>query len=286
MKLLITGGTGFLGRRTVAFFKDLGFPVLSPSHGELDITDEASVRNWFYENKPDAVIHTAAISDTGLCQREPEWSETINVAGCLHLAEVCREFGGKLVICSSDQVYSGSRLAGPHREDETVTPNNVYGNQKLRAEQQCLQILPDTVCLRLSWMYARKSFPGERGHFLSNLKAALADDRLPLTWPVHDRRGITDVDAVVTNLPAALELPGGVYNFGSENTASTYETVKEVLTTLQKANALARLVPNEAAFAENPRDISMDTTKIREAGIFFPTTSEGLLSALKEEVIL
>ena len=46
-QVLITGGTGFLGRRAVAFFKDLGFPVLSPSHGELDITDEASVRNWF-----------------------------------------------------------------------------------------------------------------------------------------------------------------------------------------------------------------------------------------------
>ena len=47
MKLLITGGTGFLGRRAVALFRDLGFPVLSASHGELDITDEALVRNWF-----------------------------------------------------------------------------------------------------------------------------------------------------------------------------------------------------------------------------------------------
>ena len=286
MKLLITGGTGFLGRRAVAFFKDLGFQVLSPSHGELDITDEASVRNWFYENKPEAVIHTASISDTWLCQREPEWSENINVDGCLHLAEACREIGGKLVICSSDQVYSGSDLTGPHQEDETVTPNNVYGNQKLRAEQQCLQILPDTVCLRLSWMYARKSFPGERGHFLSTLRAALEDENKPLTWPVYDRRGITDVDTVVTNLPATLELPGGIYNFGSENDANTYETVKEVLTTLQKTNALTRLVPNETAFAENPRDISMDTTKIREAGIFFPSTVDGLLSALNEEVIL
>ena len=286
MKLLLTGGSGFLGRRAAACFEKLGFQVLSPSHRELDMTDEAAVRSWFRENKPEAVLHTAAISDTGLCQRNPEWTETVNVAGSVNLAHCCRAFGGRLVLCSSDQVYSGSLLPGPHREEEPVAPNNVYGNQKLRAEQRCLEILPETVCLRLSWMYSAVRFPGEHGHFLTALKAALADPQQPLTWPVHDRRGITDVDAVVKNLPSALELPGGVYNFGSENNANPYETVKEILTALSMTEALARLVPNEEAFAESPRDISMDTAKIRKVGIFFPTTREGLLSALKKETIL
>lgn len=286
MKLLLTGGSGFLGRRAAACFEKLGFQVLSPSHRELDMTDGAAVRSWFRENKPEAVLHTAAISDTGLCQRNPEWTETVNVAGSVNLAHCCRAFGGRLVLCSSDQVYSGSLLPGPHREEEPVSPNNVYGNQKLRAEQRCLEILPETVCLRLSWMYSTVRFPGEHGHFLTALKAALADPQQPLTWPVHDRRGITDVDAVVKNLPSALELPGGVYNFGSENNANPYETVKEILTALSMTEALARLVPNEEAFAESPRDISMDTAKIRKAGIFFPTTREGLLSALKKEAIL
>ena len=90
------------------------------------------------------------------------------------------------------------------------------------------------------------------------------------------------MDAVVKNLPAALKLPGGVYNFGSENDSSTYKTVKDLLTQLGRDAALSRLVPNEEAFAENPRDLSMDTAKIREAGIRFPTTTEGLLSALKQ----
>lgn len=286
MKLLLTGGSGFLGRRAAACFEKLGFQVLSPSHRELDMTDGAAVRSWFRENKPEAVLHTAAISDTGLCQRNPEWTETVNVAGSVNLAHCCRAFGGRLVLCSSDQVYSGSLLPGPHREEEPVAPNNVYGNQKLRAEQRCLEILPETVCLRLSWMYSAVRFPGEHGHFLTALKAALADPQQPLTWPVHDRRGITDVDAVVKNLPSALELPGGVYNFGSENNANPYETVKEILTALSMTEALARLVPNEEAFAESPRDISMDTAKIRKDGIFFPTTREGLLSALKKEAIL
>lgn len=286
MKLMVTGGSGFLGRRAAAYFTALGHQVLTPSHSTLDITDRNSVQNWFRENRPEAVIHTAAISDTGLCQQKPDWSERINVDGCVHLAESCREFGAKLVICSSDQVYSGSTLSGPHREDEILVPNNVYGCQKLRAEQQCLEVLPDTVCLRLSWMYSTVSFPEEHGHFLTTLKAALADDTKPLTWPIHDRRGLTDVETVVKNLPAALKLPGGVWNFGAENSASTYDTVKELLTRLGMSSALARLQPNEAAFAHNPRDISMDLTRLNAAGITFPATLEGLIRAMKKEEIL
>ena len=282
MKLLITGATGFLGRRTAAYFRDLGFSVLTPSHRELDITDAEAVRSWFREHQPEAVIHTAAISDTGLCQRQPQWSETVNVDGCVHLARACRESGAKLVLCSSDQIYSGSSLSGPHEEEEPVTPNNIYGNQKLRAEQRCLEILPDTVCLRLSWMYSTDSLPGEHGHFLTTLKGALEDEAAPLTWPVHDRRGITDARYVVQNLPLALKLPGGIYNFGSENDASTYETVKALLQQTGREKALERLTPNEAAFAEHPRDLTMDTGRIREAGIGFPTTLEGLIQALKK----
>ena len=282
MKLLITGGTGFLGRRCRAHFADLGYRVLTPSHGELDITDADSVNAWFREHKPEAVIHTAAISDTGLCQREPEWSETVNVEGCRHLAEACREVGAKLLICSSDQVYSGSPFPGPHREEAPVTPNNVYGNQKHRAEEICRKILPETVCLRLSWMYSTQRFPGERGNFLTTLKEALEDPAKPLTWPVHDRRGITDVEEVVKNLPKALTLPGGVYNFGSEDPLSPYETVKQVLETLGMGQALSRLIPNEEAFSENPRDISMDLTKLRSFGIRFPNTEESLLAAMKQ----
>lgn len=285
MKLLITGASGFLGKRTAAYFEKLGHQVLTPAHSQLDITDVENVRTWFRENRPEAVIHTAAVSDTGLCQQKPEWSETINVTGSVNLAESCREFGSKLVICSSDQVYFGSVLPGPHREAEELSPANVYGCQKLRAEKLCLAACPETVCLRLSWMYDSVSFPGEHGHFLTTFRETLKDASKTLTWPIHDCRGITDVNVVIENMPKALELPGGVYNFGSENRDSTYDTVKSVLEALQMHEALARLVPNEQAFRDSPRNISMDTAKIKAPGIFFPSTREGLIQALKEECV-
>lgn len=281
MKVLVTGGSGFLGRRVVRYLGNAGFQVLAPGHGQLDITEDP--REWFRQNRPEAVIHTAAVSDTGLCQKRPEWSETINVTGSVNLAGACAETGAKLVLCSSDQVYSGSPLSGPHGEGESVTPSNVYGCQKLRAEESCLAIAPDTVCLRLSWMYAKDSFAGEHGHFLSTLRKSLEDRSLPLTWPVHDHRGLTDVEAVVRNLPQALELAGGVWNFGSENARSTYDTVKRVLEELGLEEALQRLKPNTEAFALQPRDISMDLSRLNRAGIFFPTTEESLRQALAGE---
>lgn len=281
MKLLVTGGSGFLGRRVAAYFAHLGWQVLIPSHRQLDICSEAALRDWFSQHLPQAVIHTAAISDTGLCQKHPEWSEGINVTGTLNLAKVCREFGSKLVICSSDQVYSGSPLSGPHLEDEVLSPDTVYGSQKLRCEQGALALLPETVCLRLSWMYSRQVLPGDHGHFLTILTDSLKDDSKPLLWPIHDRRGLTDVEDVLRNLPRALELPGGSWNFGSPNHRSTYATVKTVLEELGLESALARLKPNEDAFSEHARDISMDPGKGNAAGLSFPDTTTALIPALK-----
>ena len=281
MKLLITGGSGFLGRRTAAYFEKLGWQVFAPSHGQLDITDAAAVREWFAANRPDAMIHTAAVSDTGECQRNPERSEIINVTGTANLVECCREFGVKPVICSSDQVYFGSTGTEAHRETETLTPGNVYGSQKLRSEEQCVEIYPETVCLRLSWMYTTERFHGEKGDFLSALQTTVTDPNSSISWPVYDRRGLTDVKYVVENLPEALKLPGGVWNFGSENDFSTHDTVKQALEALNLQEPLGRLKPNTDAFADGARNLSMDVSKLNAAGIHFPTTLEGLLRVLK-----
>ena len=86
---------------------------------------------------------------------------------------------------------------------------------------------------------------------------------------------------VIENLPKALDLPGGVWNFGSPNDQSTYDTVKALLEALNLDPALERLVPNREAFADHPRDITMDQSKLNAAGTSFPTTAEGLFRAFR-----
>jgi dTDP-4-dehydrorhamnose reductase len=285
MKLLITGASGFLGRRAATYFSEQGYTVLTPGHKELDITRPEAVLTFCLQHRPDAVLHCAAVSDTGACQREPDRTALINVNGSVNLAKACANIGARFVFCSSDQVYVGSSLPGPHREDEPLTPHTAYACQKKHAEELCQNDCPDTVILRLSWMYSTVSFPGEHGHFLSTLQTAIHDISAPISWPIHDRRGITDVDAVVNHLPAALRLPAGTYNFGAANDWDTYHTIEHVMRRLGREDLLCRLEANTTAFSDAPRDIRMNTEKLQDFGIRFDSTADGLLLALSNSFV-
>lgn len=304
-RLLVTGASGFLGSRIVAFYrKQVRLPtdengaenapfigseeiasykahyrdrydVYAPSHKEMEITDRKSVEQAFCRFRPDYVAHCAAVSDVGACEKEPECSWKINVDGSRNMAELSARYHAKCLIASSDQVYFGSHKKEPHREDEALYPQNVYGREKLRAEEECLDVNPECVLLRLSWMYdVRTVREKEHGDFFRTL--ALKRKALePLKYPVYDRRGITDVNEVVGNLEKAFVLRGGVYNFGSPNDRNTYETVRALFEALEWDTA--SLVKNEESFAGEPRNISMDLGKIQEQGIFFRPTLRALI---------
>ncbi len=274
--VLITGAGGFLGRRAVRYFEQRG-TVLAPAHRELDITEEESVRAFFRTFRPDLVLHCAAVSDVGQCQREPERSWRINVDGSVHVVRAAREIGAKCVLCSSDQVYFGSKSTLPHREDEPLTPANVYGRQKLAMERRCLEEDPGCVCLRLSWMYdLRRWEPGEKDTFFTQLLSALETGG-SLTLSENDRRGLTDVNRVVENMARMADLPGGVYNFGSENAYSTFDLVQRLLLETGRKIALEK---DTAKFSDFPRNLTMDLGKLRRAGLTFPTTLESLKAGL------
>lgn len=279
MKILITGSSGFLGRRASAYLSSLGHQILAPSHTQFDITDRSGMDICFRQHHPQIVLHCAAISDTGLCQREPERSHEINVTGSANLARACAKYDSKLIFCSSDQVYAGSPLPGPHLESEPLTPATVYAQHKLQAEQLCRELCPDTVSLRLSWMYACQFLPEEHGHLLTVLHDVLHHDSTSIFRSVYDFRGITDVDSVIRHLPAAISLPAGVYNFGAENDLDSYNTLRTVFETLGLQDALQRLVLDPQAFH---RDIRMDSSLAASYGISFESTQAGLIRALSQ----
>lgn len=278
-RLLVTGGSGFLGRRITEFYSGK-YEVYAPPHTQMDITDRESVRAVFQGFKPHFVIHSAAVSDVGMCEKEPEKSWTVNVDGSRNIAAASAEMNAKCVICSSDQIYSGSHLPGPHREDEHVSPPNVYGREKKRAEEECLELNPGCVLLRLSWMYdSETKSKYEHGDFFRTLVSGLRTGQF-LSYPVNDIRGITDVKEVVRHIEKSWELCGGVYNFGSPNDRNTYETVFFIFTEL--GWDVERLQRNEEAFAKNPRDISMCMEKLNDCGIVFSSTKDGLVRNMQK----
>ena len=93
-------------------------------------------------------------------------------------------------------------------------------------------------------------------------------------YAIRDFRGITYVRQAVALLEAALTLPGGVYNFGSENAENM------VLTARQFAETLGITVDiQEADWARN---LAMDCSKLRAQGIVFDTTQTGLTRCLRD----
>ena len=265
-KMLITGASGFLGSRIASYYKDK-YKVLTPTHGEMDITDERNVVQYFKTYMPEIVIHCAAVADVGTCERELERSWKINVTGTENIVKAAKAVGAICLCCSSDQVYCGIGTMQPNKEADKVYPTNVYGKEKACAEESCLAIYDKSVHLRLAWMY--DVYDEKRMDFIKQLKLSRTKE---VVFSPMDHRGITDVWEVVKNIEPALELPGGVYNFGSANDRSTYETVLNILKEKGYNRSFIRKMENA-----NPRNLTMCQNKLNNHGIYFSTTIEGIL---------
>ncbi|GLC82613.1 SDR family oxidoreductase [Lacrimispora brassicae] len=279
-KLMVTGSQGFLGGRIAAYYEK-NYDVVRVGHRDLDITDEASVTEYLKNKNPGVVIHCAAVSDTRVCQERPELSEAVNRKGAVNMAKACRENGSRLIFMSSDQIYGGSRKKGPNKESDEVPLINVYGTHKKQAEDEILKILPDGICLRLSWMY---DFPvrgfKSSSNLLTNLLRSMVQNR-SISLSVYDYRGITWVQEVVTNMEPAMDLPGGIYNFGSESTLSTYDIGSRVFQMLDKnGNRGEFVIPDKTGNQDNPRNLTMDLGKLKAFGIDFSETAAGFLKCL------
>jgi len=277
-KILLTGASGFLGSRILTYYKE-NYQIFAPSHSEMDITTPDSVLQYFENHKPDSVIHCAAISDTGTCEKNPDLSFIVNVKGSENITKTSSLFGVKCVLCSSDQVYCNSAYEHANLESDIVTPYNVYGKHKLAAEQSCLALNADSVHLRLAWMYDSKiDMAAPRNDFAKQLLRSI-NEKPDLALPINDKRGIADVWEVVRNIERTFDLPGGVYNFGSSNDKSTYETALSVLTALHCDTSYLKEKVYDTA-----RNLSMSQEKLESYDIHFSTTEDALIRCLKNYI--
>lgn len=273
-KVLVTGAGGFVGRHLTGLLSEAGFEVAAVTHAKLDITDAEAVFRTLEADGPDIVVHCAAISSTGYAKEHPDESLAVNVCGSLNVARACKHLGVRLFAMSSDQVYSGCSLDGPLKEDLDLAPNNPYGEHKLLMEKRVLEIFPDAVLLRLAWMF--EPYNQERPHtdIISRLTAIKSSGEAA-KFSTRELRGMSDVRDVCRNIIAAFDvLPGGVYNFGSENRMFTYDTMLEIAGRCDIPQD--RILPDDSW----GRNISMDCTRIRNYGIAFPDTVTAVLSAL------
>ena len=164
-KILVTGAGGFVGARILEMWRGR-FELSAFPPDFLRTADETAVRRFITAERPDVIVHTAALSNTQVCQQHPEESFRANVLLPEWVAAAAAETGAKLLSFSSDQVYAGVQQPGPLAEALPLSPANVYGRHKLEAEARVMTRCPDAVALRLPWMY---DLPGGRLPIRGNL---------------------------------------------------------------------------------------------------------------------
>ena len=146
MKILITGSNGLLGQKIVRQLKKKNKSFLATSLGvnrnpdcpnsfysPLDISNQYEVNKVIMDYNPDAVIHTAAITNVDYCETNPDLCHEVNVTATAYLFEAAQKVGAHFSALSTDFVFDGKK--GNYKESDQPNPLSVYAHSKVDAER-------------------------------------------------------------------------------------------------------------------------------------------------------
>lgn len=145
--ILVTGSNGLLGQKiTEKILKEGGVNLIATAKGEnryplkegytyveMDILNATEVKTVVSTYKPDAIIHTAAMTNVDTCEEQKELAFALNVEAVITLVNVCEEYDVQLIHLSTDFIFDGAD--GPYDEEAAPNPLSYYGETKLLAEE-------------------------------------------------------------------------------------------------------------------------------------------------------
>ena len=296
MRILVTGGAGFIGSNLARQLLEDGHEVTvldnlsSGYQGNIDalpgvdfipgdIRDEDSVRQA--TTGRDVVFHLAASVGNKRSMDNPLLDADINVIGTLQVLEAARKAGVRKVVISSSAGIFGELKTLPIREDHPSEPDSPYGASKLCAEKEGLAYAKlygmEVVCLRYFNVYG----PNQRFDAYGNVIPIfvfqmLRDEPITIFGDGEQTRDFVNVsDVVQANINAAMA-PGvsGAFNIGS-GTRISINALVEMLSGAGGLNPLVRYGPPRAG---DVRDSLADISAARKAFGFEPKSllGEGL----------
>jgi GDP-4-dehydro-6-deoxy-D-mannose reductase len=239
MRVLVTGGSGFVGTWLQAHLEEVGDDVLAPGE-ELDVKDGRTVHQALTGARPDVVYHLAGLAHVGRSWEEPsEFFET-NALGTLHVLDAarrCRPVPRVLVVSSAEVYGAVTPDQLPLGEEAPLRPVSPYAASKAAAEMVALQ-----ACLGWGVPVVRaRPFnhlgPGQSPMFAVPalagriLEARRTGSGVLRTGNLSARRDFTDVRDVVRAYRLLVERgePGAAYNVCSGRDVSMEEVVNRLM---------------------------------------------------------
>ena len=170
LKVWIVGSNGQMGTALNELIDTMEMEVLNTDKDELDITETDEVLLYGEINRPDVIINCAAITDTKICEENPELAYRVNAIGARNLSIIARKIGAKVVQLSTDDVFDGMKKV-PYTEFDDTNPITVYGRSKRAGENYVKEFTHKHFVIRSNWVYGK----GESNFVAKLLKLADAD---------------------------------------------------------------------------------------------------------------
>lgn len=237
--VLVTGSNGLLGQKiTEKIINEGGVNLVATSKGinrfptedryvyaEMDILNAEQVREVIEKYKPDAIIHTAAMTNVDTCENQKELAYQLNVVAVQTLVSLCETYNIQLVHLSTDFVFDGED--GPYDELSAPNPLSYYGKTKLMAEEVIKNSSAKWAILRTIIVYGIVS-DMSRSNIVLWAKGALEKGE-PLKV-VNDQWRMPTLaeDLADISLLAVAHNAQGVYNASGKDMMSIAELVYRV----------------------------------------------------------
>jgi dTDP-4-dehydrorhamnose reductase len=165
----VTGAGGLIGSHLVKSAPP-SWRVRGLTRDELDICNTRAVEQQFRLDRPDAIIHCAAISKVQQCDDDPDQAKKVNTDAVVTLAGIAAEI--PFIFFSTDLVFDGTK--GNYVETDEPNPLSIYGETKIAAERAVLDN-PNHTVIRTS-LNAGHSPSGDRA-FNEQMRAAFKAGR-------------------------------------------------------------------------------------------------------------
>lgn len=248
MKILVTGGGGFIGSHVVKLLLDQGHEVtvvdnLSKGYQQLldpkakfvqaDITDQTKLEQILPGHE--TVIHMASFIEVGESVKKPVEFTQNNIVGTVKLLEAMRISNVKKIILSSSACVYGKPSKLPITEDDPLgVQENPYGITKITSEQFCNLYHTlynfDVVILRYFNPYGPGELHEPETHAIPNfIKAVLSKTPVPLFWNGSQIRDFIYIDDLASAHVLPLNLTGlHILNVGTETGVKVIDVVKKI----------------------------------------------------------